>query len=86
MRQTHHAGEKVFVDYSGKKPRIVEQTTGEAVEVELFVAVQGASNYTFAEATRTQRIEDWLGSHVRAASFCGGVSEMYVPDQLRSAV
>lgn len=86
MRQTHHAGEKVFVDYSGKKPRIFDRLTGESVEVELFVAVHGASNYTFAEATHTQRIEDWLGSHVRAAGFFGGVSAMYVPDQLRSAV
>lgn len=86
MRQTHRAGEKVFVDYSGKKPRIVEPATGEVVEVELFVAVHGASNYTYCEATRTQRIEDWLASHVRAVEFFGGVSEMYVPDQLRSAV
>lgn len=86
MRQTHHAGEKIFVDYSGKKPRIFDPLTGESVEVELFVAALGASNYTFAEATHTQRIEDWLSSHVRATAFFGGVSEMYVPDQLRSAV
>jgi transposase len=86
MRQTHRAGEKVFVDYSGKKPIVVCPKTGEVVEVELFVAVHGASNYTYAEATRTQRIEDWLASHVRAVEFFGGVGEIYVPDELRSAV
>ncbi len=86
MRQTHHAGDKVFVDYSGKKPHIIDPSTGERVDVELFVAVQGASNYTYAEATLTQRLEDWLGSHIRAVEFFGGVNTVYVPDQLRSAV
>jgi transposase len=56
MRQVHRAGEKVFIDYSGKKPQIWSPETGEAINVELFVAVLGASNYTFAEATRTQRL------------------------------
>jgi len=51
MRQVHKAGEKCFVDYAGKKPSYVNPQTGEHVEVELFVAVMGASNYTFAEAT-----------------------------------
>ncbi len=55
MRQVHRAGEKIFVDYSGKKPRIWDAQTGELIDVELFVAVLGASNYTYAEATRTQR-------------------------------
>jgi transposase len=55
MRHVHRAGDKVFVDYSGKKPTIVDPSTGERIEVELFVAVLGASNYTYAEATRTQR-------------------------------
>ena len=55
MRQTHEVGDKLFVDYSGKKPHIVEPTTGEVTEVELFVAVLGATSYTYAEATRTQR-------------------------------
>jgi transposase len=62
MRQVHRAGEKSFVDYSGKRPRIVDQETGEVTEVELFVAVLGASNYTFAEATRTQRLADLVAS------------------------
>lgn len=86
MRQVHKAGEKLFLDYAGKKPSIVDPTTGEVIEVELFVAVLGASNYTYAEATRTQRVEDWIASHVRALAFLGGVPEVFVPDQLRSAV
>jgi transposase len=86
MRQTHRAGEKLFVDYSGKKPHIVDRETGEMIEVELFVAVLGASNYTYAEATMSQKGPDWIASHVRALEFFGGVSEVLVPDQLRSAV
>jgi transposase len=86
MRQVHRAGEKAFVDYSGKKPSIVDGATGVVTEVELFVMVLGASNYTFVEATRTQRVHDFIGSHVRAFDFIGGVPEVLVPDQLRSAV
>jgi transposase len=86
MRQTHKAGEKLFVDYSGKRAAYVDRETGERVEVELFVAVLGASSFTYAEATRTQRIPDWIGSHVRAFAFFGGVARMLVPDQLKSAV
>ena len=86
MRQIHQAGEKLFVDYSGKRPRIVDPKTGEVQEVELFVAVLGASNYSFAEATRTQQSADFLASHVRALEFLGGVPEAIVPDQLKSAV
>jgi transposase len=86
MRQVHRAGEKVFIDYSGKKARLWSAETGEAIDVELFVAVLGASNYTFAEATRTQRLEDFCASTVRALEFFGGVPRIAVPDQLRSAV
>ena len=86
MRQEHRAGEKLFVDYAGKKPSIVDGKTGERVEVELFVAVLGASNYTFAEATRSQQVPDWIGSHVRALEFFGGVTAMVVPDNLKSGV
>jgi transposase len=82
MRQVHRAGEKLFVDYAGKKPCIVDPSTGEVTEVELFVAVLGASNYTYAEATYTQGSEDWIGSHVRAFEFFGGVAGGVVPDQL----
>lgn len=86
MRQIHRAGEKVFIDYSGKKPHIIDRNTGEVIEVELFVAVLGASNYTYAEATRTQRLADFIASNVRTFEFFGCVPEVCVPDQLRSAV
>src|SRR5437016_4410413 len=86
MRQVHRAGEKCFVDYAGQKPKIIEPTTGEVIEVELFVAVLGASNYTYAEATRTQQVPDWVASHQRAFQFIGGVTGAIVPDQLKSGV
>jgi transposase len=86
MRQVHRAGEKVFIDYSGKKPRIVDPVTGEVSEVELFVAVLGASNYTFAEVTRSQKLGDFVASTIRALEYFGGVPVVLVPDQLRSAV
>jgi len=86
MRQVHHAGDKCFVDYAGKKPRMIAPTTGEVIEVELFVAVLGASNYTYAEATRTQQVPDWIASHERAFAFFGGVTGALVPDQLKSGV
>ena len=86
MRQVHRAGEKGFFDYSGKKPHYTDQKTGEQIEVELFVAVLGASNYTFAEATLTQKVHDWIGSHVRAFAYFGGVPSLLVPDQLKSGV
>ena len=86
MRQVHRAGEKGFVDYSGKRPHFTDPRTGETIECELFVAVLGASNYTYAEATLTQRLPDFIGSHTRAYSYFGGVPKMTVPDQLRSAV
>lgn len=86
MRQEHRAGEKLFVDYSGKKPHIVDPNTGEMIPVELFVVVLGASNYTFAEATLTQRGPDFIASHVRALAFLGGVPAALVPDQLKSGV
>ncbi|MBC8425589.1 IS21 family transposase [bacterium] len=86
MRQVHRAGEKLFVDYSGKRPRYVDAGTGAQIDCELFVAVLGASNYTFVEATRTQRSEDWIASHARAFEFFGGVTALVVPDQLKSGV
>ena len=86
MRQVHRAGEKLFVDYSGKKPHVVDPKTGEVTEVELFVAVLGASNYTFAEATRSQKKDEFVASTIRALEYIGGVPELVVPDQLRSAV
>ena len=86
MRQTHRAGEKAFVDFSGKKPRIVDPVTGEATEVELFVMVLGASNYTYVEAVRTQQLHDFIGATVRGLEYFGAVPEILVPDQLKSAV
>jgi transposase len=74
MRQVHRAGEKLFVDYSGKTPHYVDGATGERIACELFVAVLGASNYTFAEATRSQSGPDFIGSHVRALAFLGASS------------
>jgi transposase len=86
MRQVHVAGDKLFVDYAGMKPHIVDEATGEVIEVELFVAVLGASNYTFAETTRTQSVADFVGSVSRALTFLGGAPRAIVPDQLKSAV
>jgi len=86
MRQEHRAGEKLFVDYSGKRPHLVDPATGECTDVELFVAVHGASNFTYAEVTATQQIRDWIASHVRAFEYSEGVTAMLVPDQLKSGV
>jgi transposase len=86
MRQVHRAGEKAFVDYSGKKPHLVDPQTGECREVELFVAVLGASSYTYAEATRTQQGPDFIASHGRTLQYFGGVPGALVPDQLKSGV
>jgi transposase len=86
MRQVHKAGEKLFVDYAGQTLPIVNPQTGQISEAQIFVAVLGASSYTFAEATFSQNLPDWLGSHARAFEFFGGVPEIVVPDNLRSAV
>lgn len=86
MRQVHQAGDKLYVDYSGKKARYVDDQTGEVVDVELFVAVLGASSYTYAEATLSQRGPDFIASHQRAFAYFGGVPNAVVPDQLRSGV
>lgn len=86
MRQIHKAGEKLFVDYAGQTLPIVNPHTGEISESQIFVAVLGASSYTFAEATLSQNLADWLGSHTRAFAFYGGVPELVIPDNLKSAV
>src|SRR5437899_1331621 len=80
MRQVHRGGEKCFVDYAGKRPSIIAAATGEVIEVELFVAVLGASNYTYAEATRTQQVPDWIASHQRAFQYFGGITAAIVPE------
>ena len=86
MRQEHRAGEKLFVDYAGQTVEVVDRHTGEVRQAQIFVAVLGASNYTYAEATWTQQLPDWIGAHVRAFGFLGGTSEVVVPDNLRSGV
>jgi transposase len=86
MRQAHKAGEKCFVDYCGPTLSIVDHNTGEVREAQVFVGVLGASNYTYAEATRTQSLQDWLGSHVRMLEYYGGCPEIIVPDNLKSGV
>jgi len=86
MRQTHKAGEKMFVDYAGPTIPIVDRATGEEYPAQVFVAVLGASSYTYGEATMTQGLPDWIGSHVRAFEFFGGVPEIVVPDNLKSGV
>jgi transposase len=86
MRQVHRAGEKSFVDYAGKRPCLTDPATGERLPVELFVMVLGASSYTYAEATCTQQLADWIASHTRAFAFFGGVPAAVVCDQLKSGV
>lgn len=87
MRQDHRAGEKLFVDYPGLTIPIYDEATLEvSFRAELFVAVLGASSYTFATATRSQQLSDWIAAHVAAFEFLGGCPEMVVPDNLRSAV
>ncbi|MCP4128781.1 MAG: IS21 family transposase, partial [Gammaproteobacteria bacterium] len=86
MRQNHRAGEKLFVDYAGQTVAVVDPGTGEIREAQIFVAVLGASNYTYAEATWTQGLSDWIGSHQRSFQYMGGVPEIVVPDNLRSGV
>ena len=86
MRQEHRAGEKLFVDYAGQTVPVVDPETGKVREAQVFVAVLGASSYTFAEATWTQTLPDWTASHVRAFEFFGGCTELVIPDNLRSGV
>lgn len=86
MRQRHRAGEKTFVDFSGKRPQLVNPKTGELRPVELFVAALGASSYTYAEATADQSLESWVGAHERMSEYFGGSSEQWVPDNLKSGV
>ncbi len=86
MRQSHVAGERLFVDYAGTTLDVIDGTTGEVRTVQLFVAVLGASSLTYAEATWTQGLSDWIGSHTRTFAFIGGVTAMVVSDNLRSGI
>ncbi len=86
MRQAHVAGEKMFVDYAGATAEVIDPLTGEIHEAQVFVATLGASSYSYAEATWTQSLPDWIASHTRAFAFFGGVPGQVVPDNLKSAV
>lgn len=86
LRQEHRAGEKVFVDYAGQTLPVVDPSTGEIREAQLFVGTLGASNFTYAEVTWSQSLPDWIGSHVRMYAYFGGVPALTVPDNLKSGV
>jgi len=86
MRQEHRAGEKLFVDFPGMTLPIVDPDTGEVWQAELFVAVMGASSYTYAEAFASQALPDWIRGHVHALEAFEGCPLIIVPDNLRSAV
>ncbi|HUW80261.1 MAG TPA: IS21 family transposase [Acidocella sp.] len=86
MRQSHAGGEKLFVDYAGDRVEVFDRLTGEARPAWIFVAVMGASSFTYAEATWTQGLADWIGAHTRAFEAIGGVAHLIVPDNTKTAV
>ena len=86
LRQEHRAGEKLFVDYAGQKVPVVNPQTGVLSEASIFVAVLGASNYTFAEASWKEDLPSWITSHVRALKYLGGAPAIVVPDNPRVGV
>lgn len=86
MRQRHRWGERTFLDYAGDTVTVVDPDRGEDREAQIFVGVLGASSYTFIEATWSQDLPSWVGSHLRMLDFFGGASQIWVPDNLRSGV
>ena len=86
LRHDHRAGEKAFIDFAGQTIPITDPATGEIWQAQLFVAVLGASNHTYAEALASQELPHWLGAHVRAFEFWGGAPAILVPDNLRAGV
>jgi len=86
MRQEHRAGEKMFVDYAGMTVPVFDADKGSWQEAQIFAAALGASNYTYAEATWTQMLADWIAAHCRAFTFFGGVTEVLVPDNTKTGV
>ena len=86
LRQKHRAGEKLFIDYAGQTMPIIDSSTGEITEAQIFLATFGASNYTYAEASIAQDLPSWITSHVHAFEFFGGVPGILVPDNLKTGV
>lgn len=86
MRQTHLAGEKLFIDYAGQTVTIEDATSGQSIKGHIFVAVLGASNYTFACATLGETRVDWLNSLIKAYAFFGGVTRLVIPDNPKALV
>ena len=86
LRQEHRAGEKMFLDFCGKTIPIIDPFTGESTEAQIFVAVLGASNYTYVEALPSQSLPFWIRAHIHAFEYYQGVTQILVPDNLRSAV
>jgi len=86
MRQKHRGGEKIFVDYAGMKLNWIDTTSGEIFIAEIFVGCLGASQYLYCEATATQQLPDWLNSHIHMFEYFNGISEIIVPDNLKSGV
>ena len=86
MRQTHIAGERLFVDFAGRTGEVVDSRTGEIIAVQIFVAVLGASSFTYAEATWSQKLPDWIAAHVRAFGYFGGAARQTVSDNLKAGI
>lgn len=86
MRLQHKAGDKMFVDFSGVKASYRDPATGQVIEAELYVAVLGASSYTFACAVASQKVPDFIGATIKALEFFGGAPNCVVIDNLKSGV
>ena len=86
MRQIHIAGERMFVDFAGRTAEVIDARTGEIVLVQIFVAVLGASSFTYAQATWSQKLPDWIAAHVRAFAFFGGAARQTVSDNLKAGI
>ncbi len=86
MRQVHVAGERLFVDFAGRTAEVIDASTGEIIPAQIFVAVLGASSFTYAEATWSQKLPDWIAAHVRAFAYFGGAARQTVSDNLKAGI
>ncbi len=86
MRQVHLAGEKLFVDFAGRTAEVIDGRTGQVIPVQIFVAVTGASSFTYAEAVWSQKLPDWIAAHVRAFAYFGGAARQTVSDNLKAGI